>query len=60
MKRSDFMKKLGSGIAVTAFLPAFTFCDSNSRTILPEGNYNINPGFSPDVDVELKAIQCTR
>lgn len=53
------MKKLGSGIAVTAFLPAFTFCDSNSRTILPEGNYNINPGFSPDVDVELKAIQCT-
>jgi hypothetical protein len=32
------MKKLGGGIAVTAFLPAFTFCSSN-----------INNGFKPDV-----------
>lgn len=50
------MKKLGGGIAVTAFLPAFTFCNSNSRASIPEGNYNVTNGFNPDVDVELRAI----
>ncbi|MDF1573417.1 MAG: multicopper oxidase family protein [Bacteroidales bacterium] len=51
------MKKLSSGIAVTAFLPVFTFCNSNSRTSIPEGSYNVNNAFNPDVDVELSAIR---
>lgn len=55
MKRSNFIKKLSGGIAVSAFLPAFTFCENNSQAMIPEGNYNVNAGFNADVDVELTA-----
>ena len=57
MKRSEFVKKQSGGIAVSAFLPAFTFCNSNSRASMPEGNYNVNNAFNPDVDIELMATR---
>ncbi len=55
MERSDFIKKVGGGIAASAFFPVFTFCNSNNRTSTPAGNYKVNNGFDPDVDVELTA-----
>tara|TARA_R110002050_G_scaffold122873_1_gene241428 strand:- start:1202 stop:2788 length:1587 start_codon:yes stop_codon:yes gene_type:complete len=57
MKRADFIKRLGGGIAASAFLPAFTFCGNGSRGTMIEGNYKINASFNPDVDVEFTAIR---
>ncbi|MFN2396821.1 MAG: multicopper oxidase family protein [Bacteroidales bacterium] len=57
MKRFDFIKKLSGGIAVSALLPAFTFCHNDSRAKMSEGNYDVSPDFNPDVDVELTAIR---
>ncbi len=57
MKRSVFIKKMTGGIAASAFLPAFTFCEANRGAAKSEGNYTVNADFNPDVDVELTAAR---
>lgn len=55
MNRQEFIKKVSGGIAVSAMLPVFSFCNSENQANLISGKSLINPDFMPDVDVELTA-----
>jgi FtsP/CotA-like multicopper oxidase with cupredoxin domain len=57
MKRSDFIRRLTGGVVTTTFLPVITFCQTDGQATVTDGNYNVNPGFNPDVDVELTSAR---
>jgi len=55
MKRSQFINTVFHGVTAATVMPALSFCSSIGSDDNMSGNYSINPGFSPDVDVELTA-----
>lgn len=57
MDRYNFIKNLTASMASTSRLPALTFCDSNKKADVIQGNYSINKNFNPDVDIELTSTQ---